>query len=102
MSLTDTGAAQEAVTQREALVRELAERDFEARVTSDGRTPSLTVTNPLALGSRHVIAVTRVNDCGWWFWWPWGARIARIGDVGTAAFKIAYVLPHPQPADPPC
>ncbi len=92
MSLTNADAAHEAVTQLEALARELAERDFEARVTSDGGTPSLTVINPLTSSSRQVIAVALVNDCGWWFWWPWGARIARISDVGTAAFKIAYVL----------
>lgn len=96
MSLTNAGAAHEAVTQLEALARELAERDFEARVTSDGGTPSLTVTSPLTPpGSRQVIAVALVNDCGWWFWWPWGARIAPISDVGTAAFKIAYVLTPP-------
>ncbi len=92
MSLTDAGAAHEAVTQLEALARELAERDFDARFTSDGGTPSLTVINPLAPSSRQAIAVALVNDCGWWFCWPWGARIARISDVGTAAFKIAYVL----------
>ena len=92
MSPTNADAAHEAVTQLEALARELIERDFEARVTSDGGTPSLTVTSPLTPSSRQAIAVALVNDCGWWFWWPWGARIARISDVGTAAFKIAYVL----------
>ena len=92
MSLTNADAVHEAVTQLKALARELAERDFEARVISDGATPSLTVINPLTPSSRQTIAVALVNDCGWWFWWPWGARIARISDVGTAAFKIAYVL----------
>jgi hypothetical protein len=95
VNLINADAAHEAVTQLEALARELAERDLEARVTSDSGTPSLTVINPLAPSSRQTIAVALVNDCGWWFWWSWGARIARINDVGTAAFKIAYVLTPP-------
>lgn len=98
MNLTNADAVHEAVTQLEALARELAEQDFEARVTSGGGAPSLTVINPLAPSSRQTIAVALVNDCGWWFWWPWGAPIARISDVGTAAFKIAYVL-TPSSAD---
>jgi hypothetical protein len=92
MSLIDADAAREAVTQLEALARELAERNFETRVTSDGGTPSLSVINPATLSSRETIAVAPADDGAWWFWWSWGNRIARITDVGTAAFKIAYVL----------
>jgi hypothetical protein len=92
MSLIDADAAREAVTQLEALARELAERNFETRVTSDGGAPSLCVVNPAMLSSRETIAVAQADDGVWWFWWSRGNRIARITDVGTAAFKIAYVL----------
>jgi hypothetical protein len=92
MSLTGADDAREAVTQLEALARELAERNFQVRVANDVGTPSLTVVNPAAPGSSQTIAVALVDDCGWWFWWSWGARIARVNDVGTAAFKVAYVL----------
>jgi hypothetical protein len=92
VSLIDADAAREAVTQLEALARELAERNFETRVTSDGGTPSLSVANPATPSSRETIAVAQADDGVWWFWWSRGNRIARITDVGTAAFKIAYVL----------
>lgn len=95
MSVTDADAAREAAVQLEALARELAERSFEARVTGDCGRPSLSVTNPAVPGSRQTIAVASADDGGWWFWWSWGGRIARIADVGTAAFKIAYVLTPP-------
>lgn len=95
MSVTDADAAHQAVTQLEALARELAERDFEACVTSDGGTSNLSVFNPAMPSSRETIAIAQADDGGWCFWWSWGARIARITDVGTAAFKIAYVLTTP-------
>jgi hypothetical protein len=95
MSLTDADATRETVTQLEALARELAERDFEARVTSDGETPNLSVFNPTVPSSRETIAIAQADDGVWCFCWSWGARIARITDVGTAAFKIAYVLTPP-------
>ncbi len=95
MSLVDAGAAREAVTQLEALARELAGRNFDARVTCGGRLPSLCAINPTMLSSPETIAVASADGGEWWFWWSWGARIARITDVETAAFKIAYVLTPP-------
>jgi hypothetical protein len=92
MSMTDADAAHEAVTQLEVLARELAERDFEAHVTIDDETPHLSVLNQTMPSSPETIAVAPADDGVWWFWWSWGVRIARITDVGTAAFKIAYVL----------
>jgi hypothetical protein len=98
MSMLDADAAREAVTQLEALARELAERNFETRVTSDGGTPSLSVITPAVRSLRETIAVTPADDGVWWFWWSRGDRIARVTDVETAAFKVAYVL-IPQAAD---
>lgn len=97
MSLVDADAdaVREAVAQLEALGKELAERNFETRVASGGGTPSLSVINPAVPTSRETIAVASADDGGWWFWWSWGARITRITDVGTAAFKVAYVLTPP-------
>lgn len=95
MSIVDANAAREAVSQLEALARELGERDFEARVISDGGTPSLTVVNPAMRSSHDTIAIASADDGALWFWWSWGDRIARIADVRTAAFKIAYVLTPP-------
>jgi hypothetical protein len=98
MSMVDADAAREAVTQLEALARELAERNFETRVTSDGGTPSLSVINPAVRSLRETIAVAPADDGVWWFWWSRGDRIARVTDVETAAFKVAYVL-IPQATD---
>jgi hypothetical protein len=98
MSMLDADAAREAVTQLEALARELAERDFETRVTSDCGTTSLCVINPAVRSSRETIAVAPADDGVWWFWWSRGDRIARVTDVETAAFKVAYVL-IPQATD---
>jgi hypothetical protein len=95
MSLLDADAAREAVTQLEALAKELAERGFETRVTNDDDMPGLIVLNPAMLSSRETIAIAAPDDGACWFWWSWGARIARITDVETAAFKIAYVLTPP-------
>ena len=98
MSLIDADAAREAVTQLEALAAELAERNFETRVTSDGGAPCLSVVNPAVISLHETIAVGSADDGVWWFWWSWGDRIAHITDVETAAFKVAYVL-IPQPTD---
>ena len=98
MSLSNADATHEAVTQLEALARELAERNFETCVTGDGATPSLSVINPAMLNARETIAIAPADDGAWWFWWSWGDRIAHITDVETAAFKVAYVL-IPQPTD---
>jgi hypothetical protein len=92
MSLINADAAREAVTQLEALARELAERNFETRVTRGGETPSLSVVCTAVSSSRETIALARADDGVWWFWWSWGDCIACITDVGTAAFKIAYLL----------
>jgi len=92
MSVTDADAVRAAVSQLEALARELAEQNFETRVISDAGAPNLSVVNPAVLSSRETIAVAQADDGVWWFWWSWGDRIARTTDIGTAAFKIAYVL----------
>jgi hypothetical protein len=98
MSPTDANAARETVTQLEALARELAERNFETRVTCNGEASNLSVINTAIPSSRETIAIARAEDGEWWFWWSWGDRIACTTDVGTAAFKIAYLL-IPQATD---
>jgi hypothetical protein len=98
MSLVNADAAREAVTQLEALARELAERNFQTRLTRGGETPGLSVVCTAVPGSRETIAIAPADDGVWWFWWSWGDRIACIADVGTAAFKIAYLL-IPQATD---
>ena len=98
MSPSDADAAHEAVTQLEALARGLAEWNFQTSVTSDGGTPSLSVTNPAVPSSRESIAIAPADDGAWWFCWSRGDRIARVTDIETAAFKVAYVL-IPQPTD---
>ena len=95
MSLISAEPAHEAVTQLETLAKELAERSFETSVTENGGTPSLRVVFPAVLSSGETITIAPTDDGSWWFWWSWGVRIARITDVGTAAFKIAYVLIPP-------
>ncbi len=92
MSQLDAGAAREAAVQLEVLAGELAERNFETRVAYAGETASLSVVNAAIPGSRETIAVAPADDGVWWFCWSWGDRIARITDIGTAAFKIAYLL----------
>jgi hypothetical protein len=92
MGLTGADAARAAVTQLEALARELAGQNLQTRVISDKGAPNLSVVNPAVFSSRETIAVAQADDGVWWFWWSWGDRIARITDIGTAAFKIAYVL----------
>ena len=92
VSLISAEPAQEAVTQLQTLAMELAERNFETSVTENGGTPSLSVVFPAMPGSGETITIAPADDGVWWFWWSWGIRIARITDVGTAAFKIAYVL----------
>jgi hypothetical protein len=92
MSQIDADAARAAATQLEALARELTEQKLETCVSSDSGALNLSVANPAMLGSRETIAVAQADDGVWWFWWSWGDRIARITDIGTAAFKIAYVL----------
>jgi hypothetical protein len=92
MSLVNADAMREAVTQLEALARELVERNFETRVTRGGETPSLSVVFAAVPSSRETIAIAPADDGVWSFWWSWGDRIAPVTDVGTAAFKIAYLL----------
>jgi hypothetical protein len=95
VSLASAGAAREAAIQLEVLARELAERNFAARVAYVGETASLSVVNTAIPGSREIIAVVPADDGVWWFCWSWGDRIARVSDIGTAAFKIAYLLIPP-------
>lgn len=98
MNLTDANGPREAVAHLEALAAELAGQNFQTRVARDNATPSLSVVNAAIPALRETIAAAPADDGAWWFWWSWGDRIARITDVGTAAFKIAYVL-VPQPTD---
>lgn len=92
MAIIGTDAAREAVAQIEALASELAERDFETRVMSEGGTPNLHVVNPAMPRAGETIVAAPADDSVWWFWWSWGDRIARLTDVEAAAFKIAYML----------
>jgi hypothetical protein len=95
VSLAGAGAAREAAVQLEVLARELAERNFETRVAYVGETSNLSVVNAAVPGARETIAVAMADDGVWWFCWSWGDRIARITDIGTASFKIAYLLIPP-------
>lgn len=92
MALIETDASREATAQLDALARDLTERGFETRVSSDGGTLSLSVTSMTMPSLRESIIAAPVDGGGWWFWWSWGDRIACITDVQAAAFKIAYVL----------
>lgn len=92
MSLISAEPVHEAVTQLETLAKELAERSFKASVTDNGGTPSLRVAFPAVLSSGETITIAPADDGTWW---SWGTRIARTTDIGTAAFKIAYVLIPP-------
>ena len=77
----------------EKLADELSHRGLEAWLMAPpGRRPSLYVVNPAARALEENVYVACGKDGMWWFWWSWGDRIARITDIGTAAFKIAYVL----------
>jgi hypothetical protein len=100
VNLTGAEAAREAAIQLEVLARELAERNFETRVAYVGETSNLSVVNAAVPSSRETITVAPADDGVWWFCWSWGDRIARITDVGTAAFKVAYLL-IPQATDRP-
>jgi hypothetical protein len=91
----------EALTQAEALAKELGRRGFATSVTADGMRhhyPCVRVTNAhLARMSEDVYAAPG-KDGKWAFWWSWADRIGPIGDIEKAAVAIAYVLsPNPGP-----
>lgn len=94
MNMTDANAeaGRQAVSQFEALAKDLAKWEFETRVENSGEAPVLSVTNAAVRTLQETIIAAPAADGVWWFWWSWGDQIARITDVGTAAFKVAYVL----------
>jgi hypothetical protein len=90
-NLAGPDAERLAVAQLEALSADLAGRGFLAVRLNNGGTPTLQVTNR-DTGSRENVTIAADDDGAWWFLWSWGDRLGDVGDVGAAAFKIAYVL----------
>lgn len=97
MSIPDPDPVREATARLEALSVNLTERGFDARVVD--ATHIVHVVNRALPQVSDTISAAPASDGSWWFWWSWGDPVASIADLGSAAFKIAYVL-NPIPAFP--
>jgi hypothetical protein len=92
MAAIEADAAREAVTQLEALARDLEARGYAARLVKAGEFAHIRVQHRTVTQMSEIIRIAVASDGDWWFWWSWGELLARVSDVDAAAFKIAYVL----------